>query len=160
MLKGFAPIVSKTPKALIVGSMPSVVSLSKQEYYGYAQNRFWMILAAYYQADIQSYEAKCTIIRQHHLALWDVIAYCEREGSLDSAIRKVIPNDLHAFCQRYPKIQVILCNGSKAAQLLHQHFPDLPLKVIKLPSTSNANRTIKETQLYEAWFDALKQIEQ
>ena len=44
MLKGFAPIIAKQPRVMILGSMPSVTSLEKQEYYGFAHNRFWNCL--------------------------------------------------------------------------------------------------------------------
>ena len=35
MLKGFDPIIPEKPRLMILGSMPSVTSLDKQEYYGF-----------------------------------------------------------------------------------------------------------------------------
>ena len=98
MLKGFAPIIAKQPRVMILGSMPSVTSLEKQEYYGFAHNRFWKILHAQFGMPIATYEQKKAIILTHHMILWDVIGECEREGSLDSAIRneKVIVSK--TFC--------------------------------------------------------------
>ena len=62
MLKGFDPIISKEPKVMILGSMPSAVSLEKQEYYGYAHNRFWKIMSDVFEMPISTYEEKKQII--------------------------------------------------------------------------------------------------
>ena len=37
-----------------------------------------------------------------------------------------------------------------------KHFKHLNVEVISLPSTSNANRTIKEQDLFDLWFETLK----
>ena len=94
MLIGFDPIIAETPYVLILGSMPSVASLEKHEYYGYRHNRFWKIMSACFQMPIDHYAQKQQIILSHHLILWDVIHACEREGSLDSSIRKEIVNPI------------------------------------------------------------------
>ena len=66
MISGFLPIVSKDAKLLILGSMPSVTSLEKQEYYGFKHNRFWKIIASYFQESFSSYEDKV-----------DQVSFCE-----------------------------------------------------------------------------------
>ena len=43
-IESFEPVVSTHAKILILGTMPSVLSLEKQEYYGNPQNAFWRIL--------------------------------------------------------------------------------------------------------------------
>ena len=78
MLIGFAPIIADEPRVLILGSMPSVTSLEKQEYYGYRHNRFWKIMSACFDMPIETYAQKQKIICSHHLILWDVIHACER----------------------------------------------------------------------------------
>ena len=88
-LKGFEPIVSENSRVLILGSMPSVVSLEKQEYYGFKHNRFWKIMGLYAGCRWESYEMKKRFILQEGFALWDVIDSCEREGSLDSKIKNI-----------------------------------------------------------------------
>ena len=40
------------------------------------------------------YLIKIQLLLQAHIALWDVIEGCERQGSLDSAIKSDNPNDL------------------------------------------------------------------
>lgn len=159
-LVGFDPIIADQPKAIILGSMPSVTSLDKQEYYGFQHNRFWKIMAAYFHKDFTTYEDKIQCIKEHHLILWDVIGSCEREGSLDSAIRNEICNDIIGILQRYPQIQLVICNGKKSYDLYQRHFAkQTDIECVCLPSTSNANRTIKETALFEQWFAQLQRID-
>jgi putative G/U mismatch-specific DNA glycosylase len=155
VLKGFAPIIAKQPRVMILGSMPSVTSLEKQEYYGFAHNRFWKILHAQFGMPIATYEQKKAIILTHHMILWDVIGECEREGSLDSAIRNEKVNPIDELLEAYPEISIIICNGRKSYELFQKHFAHLDKQVIYLPSTSNANRTIKEEALFAKWMQVL-----
>ncbi len=157
MLIGFDPILSDEPKVLILGSMPSVTSLQLQQYYGYRHNRFWPILSACFHMPITTYEKKKMIIRQNHLALWDVIYACEREGSLDSKITHEIVNPIDQLIQQHPSIHTVICNGKKSETLYQRHFSYLDVTQIYLPSTSNANRTIREEELFERWILALRQ---
>lgn len=157
MLEGFQPIIPSHPVLMVLGSMPSVTSLEKQEYYGFKHNRFWKILHQYFQMPIASYDEKKEILYNHQILLWDVIASCEREGSLDSAIRKEVVNPIDDMIKQYPSIQAIVCNGKKSYDLLCRHFKQLPVAVYYLPSTSNANRSIKEEALFDQWFSIFKQ---
>lgn len=158
-LSGFKPIIGTAPRGMILGSMPSVTSLAKQEYYGFRHNRFWKIMEAYYQLTLSDYTAKQECIKNNHLILWDVIATCEREGSLDSAIHNAVCNDIASLVYQYPSIHLILCNGKKSYELYKRHIqPQLSLECVCLPSTSNANRTISQQELYAKWFEQLKRI--
>lgn len=156
LLKGLDPILCEQPKILIVGSMPSVSSLDKQEYYGYAHNRFWKIMAAYMHQEFYSYQDKINALQAHDVLLWDVIGSCERIGSLDSNIRNAKCNDLHALVLRYPSLTCVLCNGKKSYTLYEQYFANkIALPCESLPSTSNANRSIKEAEIFDLWHAAL-----
>lgn len=155
MISGFLPIIGNEPRMMILGSMPSITSLEKQEYYGFKHNRFWKIISAYFQIKFNSYEEKTDCIKNNHIVLWDVIQTCEREGSLDSAITKEVVNDIEDMIKKYPGIQTIICNGKKSYSLYKKHFSHIEVEVISLPSTSNANRTIKEEQLFEKWHKTL-----
>ncbi len=159
-LYGFDPIIAQEPRLMILGSMPSVTSLAKQEYYGYKHNRFWKIMQAYFQRELLTYEDKKQCILTHHMILWDVIGSCEREGSLDAAIHHEECNDIVQLCQIYPSIALILCNGKKSYGLYERHFANhLSIPAIAMPSTSNANRTIKESDLFAQWFERLSLID-
>lgn len=155
LLRSFDPIIGIEPKIMILGSMPSVVSLEKQEYYGFKHNRFWKIMGNYFQKELMSYEEKVHLIKQNHIILWDVIQTCEREGSLDAHIKKVVCNDIMSLWKQYPSLQVVLCNGKKSYELYQKYFHNIPLPCIALPSTSNANRSLKEEVIKQQWFSAL-----
>lgn len=157
MITGLDPIIAKDAHILILGSMPSVTSLEKQEYYGYRFNRFWKVLASIYDCDVTDYTQKTQLILDHQLALWDVIHSCEREGSLDSAIRNEIVNPIDELLETYPDIHTIICNGRKSYDTYMKHFAHLPIRVLSLPSTSNANAMWKLDRLIEAWRKALKE---
>lgn len=155
MISGFQPIIAKQPKIMILGSMPSVVSLDKQEYYGFKHNRFWKIIANYFDCELKDYQEKKQCMMQNHIILWDVIKSCEREGSLDSNIKNVEVNDIEQLIKKYSTIKTVLCNGKKSYSLYMKYFSQLEVDCICLPSTSNANRSIKEMDLYKIWNQAL-----
>lgn len=156
MIYGFPPVIGKNPKIMILGSMPSITSLEKRKYYGFKQNRFWKIIGSYFACEFSCYEDKLNCIKEHSILLWDVISHCEREGSLDSDIRKEVVNDIPSLLKKYPSIKCVICNGKKSYSLYKKHFSILPLEVFCLPSTSNANRTIKEEILIAKWHEVLR----
>lgn len=136
---------------MIVGSMPGVTSLEKQEYYGYKHNRFWRILHEVFAMPITTYEEKKAIILQHHIILWDVIGMCDRQGSLDSNIRHEQVNDIEHMIKKHSTLCAVFCNGRKSYDLYQKHFSKLPIRSVYLPSTSNANRSIREDVLFQTW---------
>lgn len=159
MLTGFAPIVAQDPHIMILGSMPSVTSLQRQEYYGFKHNRFWKFMNQIFDMPIQDYEQKKQIILQNHIVLWDVIHSCEREGSLDSNIHHETVNDIEGLVNRYPNLTKIICNGRKSYDLYQKHFSHLNICCVYLPSTSNANRSIREEALFQKWKIALQPLQ-
>lgn len=158
MIHGFPLVVGEQPKLLILGSMPSVVSLKQQEYYGFKHNRFWKIISRYFDVEFDSYETKLQTLKKHHIALWDVIGACEREGSLDSNIHSEEVNPIDQVLKTYPTLQMVICNGKKSYDLFQKHFHNLDVDATYLPSTSNANQTIREADLFEKWFAALNKV--
>lgn len=156
-LQSFAPVIAKNPRVLIVGSMPGKKSLEEQEYYGNPRNHFWPMIYAILGVDpVETYAEKLQLIKQHNLALWDTIGRCYRKGSLDMHIEAEEPNDIPALLERYPSIQLVACNGTKAYQIFEKVIsPNINREtdVIKLPSTSpipgRYNKTFEEK--IEAW---------
>ena len=141
---GLRPNIDKDCRALILGSMPGVKSLEAQQYYAHPQNRFWPMMAHLLGEELPSaYEEKLAMLLRHHIALWDSIGSCEREGSLDSAIRDEQGNDFVALLQEYPGIRAIYFNGGKSAQAFKRYNkallarPDIAFHA--MPSTSPAN---------------------
>lgn len=152
----FEPVYDRDSRILILGSFPSVKSREIQFYYGHPQNRFWRMLAEIYKEPVpQTKEEKTEMLLQHHLALWDVIASCDIEGSSDSSIRNVQANDLNQILQQ-ADITKILLNGGKAYELYQKYCKsdgrnDYMPPEIKMPSTSPANAACSMERLIEVW---------
>ena len=161
MITGFEPVWDSSAKVLIVGSMPSVVSLEKGEYYGHSRNAFWPILCSFFDKDPRiPYEERCRMLREHGIALWDAVFSCEREGSLDSAIRDVEPNDFATLFEE-TQIRHIFANG-KTAEKLFLRYVSVPSGVTfhgALPSTSPAY-TLSFEKKRTAWYEVIRVLEE
>ena len=164
MLTGFPPIASVDARILILGSMPSRESLSRQQYYAHPRNAFWPLITAMLEADDRlDYPARCSLLREHQIALWDVLAGCEREGSLDSAIRddSIEVNDFAGFFDRHQRIRRVFFNGARAQQEYRRRvLPTLPgpareLELLRLPSTSPAMASLSREEKLRAWSEIL-----
>lgn len=94
---GLAPFIYPEARVLILGSMPSEASLKQGFYYGHKQNRLWKIVSALVDRELNSIEEKKAAARELHLAFFDVIKSCVREGSMDSAIMEPEPEDIAAL---------------------------------------------------------------
>ena len=91
------------------------------------------------------------MILSAHLALWDVIAACEIEGSADSSIRRVTPNDLTPILSGAP-IEKIFVNGRTAEAYYNRYTRDKTGRdAVCLPSTSPANAAWSLERLTDAW---------
>ena len=95
------------------------------------------MLAAVFNSDIpQTIEEKKAFLLKNHIALWDVIASCDVEGSSDSSIKNVIPNDLSVIL-RAAKIKQIFVNGKTAEKYYNKYRRSAIGKAaVCLPSTS------------------------
>ena len=145
-------------RILVLGSMPGIASLEAGQYYAHPQNLFWRFIATITGTDVlPSYEERLGTLKEQKIALWDVLQSCIREGSLDSAIKDEIPNDLAAFLQKHPRIEIICFNGGKAEQSFRRHFRALEkqYKLVQLPSTSPANASIPYDKKLAMWRETL-----
>lgn len=151
------PIVDSATRVLIVGSMPGKQSLEKQQYYGNPRNHFWPIMGELLEMAIPNdYTERIALLKNNAIGLWDTIATCEREGSLDAAIRNEKPNDFQTLFEQYPNIQLVLFNGAKAFEVFKKH---IGLELLdgraykKMPSTSPIpGKNIKTfTEKLEDW---------
>lgn len=146
------PLYDEKSRILILGSFPSVKSREEGFFYGHKQNRFWRVMARICGADLpQSIKEKTNLILSNNFALWDVIHSCEIEGSADSTIKNVQPNDLGEILEN-ANIKAIFVNGKKAEALYKKYIEKrINIKAICLPSTSPANASWSEDRLYEYW---------
>ena len=146
------PIMDERARVLILGSFPSEASLAAQHYYAHKQNQFWRIMASLLGQPLteMDYPAKQLALRNAGIAVWDVFASCERQGSLDSAIRQGVPNDFAALKQRAPAL-VRVCFNGQAAGKFNLPLAQLGLETLVLPSTSPANATWTFERKLAAW---------
>jgi double-stranded uracil-DNA glycosylase len=162
-LQSFPALVGRAPRVLILGSMPGTASLLAGQYYAHRQNRFWPLMGELVGASPGlPYPARCERLTGSGIALWDVLARCQREGSLDSAIRDdtAQANDFASLLVSLPTIRTVLFNGTKAeSSFLRFVAPtlDLPgLAYRRLPSTSPANASQGTDYKRATWRDALQ----
>lgn len=164
-VSGLAPAGAAQPRVLVLGSMPGVASLRAQRYYAHPRNAFWRIAGDCLGFDAGlSYEARLAALASAGVALWDVLAACERPGSLDSAIDRATarPNDFEAFFATRPGIVRLCFNGAAAADLYERRvLPSLPARPgeetahFRLPSTSPAHAAMSYSDKLAAWRQGL-----
>lgn len=158
MIQSFLPIIPSEPKVLVLGTMPGIASLQQQQYYGHPRNHFWKIISYLYnETEIpNNYDEKIAILMRHKIALWDVLAFCERQGSLDVAIKNPVPNNINQLLKEQPSISKIIFNGKESRKLFMKHIKTNDLSHIEfhvVPSTSPAN-TIKFELKLALWREA------
>lgn len=150
--KGFLPFFDENSEILILGSFPSVISRETNFYYGNKQNRFWKVLAeAFGEPAPETIGEKQALLKNHKIALWDVVAECEITGSLDSTIKNYKVADLQKVLDN-AKIKKIILNGGKAKEIFLKNFRSLSGSAVFLPSTSPLNTRFDKT----IWLNALK----
>ena len=163
MIESFDFIADEKTKTLVIGSMPGVASLNAVQYYAHPRNLFWRFCfeafgEPYDVNNPPSYEAKKLFILQHRIGLWDAARCCVREGSLDTHIKNVVPNDFVTLFSLYPQIKTLLFNGQTAYKLFARAYPDLLAQKVYhiLPSTSPANASIPLDKRRALWLEALR----
>ena len=155
----FPPLSFKDDTVLILGTMPGEQSIALNQYYGHARNNFWKLLYTIFETPFSTdYEDRKALLRDNKIAVWDVLQVCERQGSLDSAIKNEVVNDFDDFVKSHPHIKHIFFNGQKAASyfkkyvVLHTALPSTTL-----PSTSPANASTTFDQKLILW-SAIKNV--
>lgn len=164
LVRSFAPLARTDARVLILGSMPGAASLAAGRYYAHPRNAFWPLLGALcgFPADAP-YEQRVAALLAQRIAVWDVLQACEREGSLDSAIRVASQrvNAFAPFFAAHPAITTVLCNGGTAHRLFTRHvLPRLEraLHVVAVPSTSPAHASRSLAQKLAAFRAALSGV--
>ncbi len=160
---GFSPVLAQDPKVLILGTMPSVVSLDKAFYYAHPRNAFWPIIESFIGHALLSIQDKKSACDQLGISLWDVLQTCQRQGSLDSAIQSPVANDFTALFRESPQLKTIAFNGKAAEKLfkkevLPQQSLPCDLNFISLPSTSPAYAVITLEEKRLLWQEKLSHL--
>jgi len=160
MLEGLAPVIAPDTRLVILGSFPGAASLAAQQYYGHPRNKLWPLLSALWDEDLVAlaYPKRIEALRRHRTGLWDVYRSCEREGSLDSAIRAPVPNDLAQLRRLAPGLQAVVHNGSESARA-RRITEQLGVDVHTLPSTSPANASWSFERKLAAWLEVFSRYD-
>lgn len=159
-IASFPPAVPAAPRALVLGSMPGVASLRAGQYYAHPRNAFWPLMEALFAVPLSApYSTRLAALGEVGVGLWDVLAECERDGSLDSAIApaSVAVNDITGLLANHVGLRVIALNGGTAARLFDRHVAPVlgsrlaAMRVLRLPSTSPAHAARSLMEKAEAW---------
>ena len=150
------PVWNEQSKVLILGTMPSPASRKAGFFYMHPQNRFWKVLPALFDEEVESEIAeRRNFLLRHKIALWDVLASCEIQGAADSSIKNAVPNDFTPLFEK-SKITRVFCTGKTAFNLWNkfcaQKYESLfGIKCECLPSTSSANAAWSLQKLIKAY---------
>ncbi len=164
LLRGLPPIVVPGARVLLLGSFPGARSLAARQYYANPHNRFWPAVATLTGiAPTAPYGERIAGLRRAGIALWDVLAACAREGSLDADIApgSERPNDFARVLARHPTIHTIAFNGKSPSRYFDRLVAPLDvlagsdLRVLFLPSTSPAHAAMRPAELTHRWHDLL-----
>lgn len=152
LLTGLAPVLRLDTRILILGSFPGARSLAAGQYYAHPRNQFWPLVSKLAGEDLAAlpYAARLERLLAHGFGLWDVLGACEREGSLDSAIRQSAANDferLHTLC---PQLETVGFNGQASGKFAPQ-FAQAGYRTVVLPSSSPAHMTLSFEQKLQVW---------
>ncbi|MCV6981031.1 DNA-deoxyinosine glycosylase [Mycolicibacterium pulveris] len=160
LLHGLPPIIGEGAHTLILGNMPSVMSLAAQQYYGNPRNAFWRITGEVlgFGAD-DPYPDRVAALTAHGFAVWDVLRSCRRVGSLDSAVQpdSMVPNGFQQLFDEQPGIGRVLFNGAAAEKNYHRLVGAAStVRYRRLPSTSPA-QTMRYADKLAAWREGMRQ---
>jgi double-stranded uracil-DNA glycosylase len=152
LLTGFPSVLDRCTRILILGSFPGKASLAVQQYYAHPRNQFWRLLSAVLHDDllVLPYQQRLHQLQTHGIGLWDVIAVCEREGSLDSAIRRAQANDFILLKEQCPELFRVCFNGQASGKFAPQ-FAAAGFDTLVLPSSSPANAQLSFDQKLAIW---------
>jgi len=152
LLTGLAPVIAPDTRILILGSFPGAASLAAQQYYAHPRNQFWKLVGALVGEDLYAlpYAERLPRLRAHRFGLWDVLAACEREGSLDAAIRKPAANDFERLQRLCPELETVGFNGQTSGKFAPQ-FAQAGYRTVVLPSSSPAHMALTFEQKLAIW---------
>jgi hypoxanthine-DNA glycosylase len=161
--RSFDVVESADARVLILGTLPSVKSLERGEYYAHPRNCFWWIMGKLIGASPDlPYADRLARLRKSGIALWDVCKAAERAGSSDAKIQmaSIEANDFRSFLGHHPQIELICFNGQPAAKLFRRKVAPLlaglrPIPQQVLVSTSPASARITREEKLSRWRECL-----
>jgi len=158
--RSFPPLARRDARVLILGSMPGAESLRRRQYYAHPANQFWPIMGALFDAGRElPYAERVNRLLDRGIAVWDALKHCERDGSLDSGIRRdsEVVNDFAKFFGRHRSIRAVFFNGGKSETVFSREVRARlgaraeQLRCVRLPSTSPAHASLPRAAKLKAW---------
>jgi len=139
MLVGLPPVLDQRTRIVIFGSFPGEASLSAKRYYAHPRNQFWRLLSAVTSEPLadMDYDQRLARLLAHEIGLWDTVAACKREGSLDATIRQAQANEFSILLRHCPHLFRVCFNG-KTSGKFEQRFSAAGFETLVLPSSSPA----------------------
>ena len=136
---GLPPVLARDTRVLILGSFPGEASLAAQEYYAHPRNHFWPLVGAVLGAPLPAmpYRRRIAALRARGVGLWDVIVACERQGSLDGAIRNAEHGEIERARRVARALELVCFNGRTAARA-EPAWRAAGYRTLVLPSSSPA----------------------
>jgi double-stranded uracil-DNA glycosylase len=166
---GLPPLEMPNARVLVLGSFPGAVSLRTRRYYAHPQNAFWPIMACLaghaspqdpvalraWVRDVPDAQ-RITWLAELRVSVWDVIAACQRPGSLDADIVRgtVKVNPIAALLSRCPGVRQIALNGGTAHDLFETHV-NVNVPAVRMPSTSPAHAAMPFAEKLARWHAVL-----
>lgn len=150
---GLPPLIGKSARVLILGSIPGKASLQAGEYYAHPRNVFWPIMGALFDAGREKpYWQRVECLLEHGIAVWNIYDSCLRSGSLDADIREATHTALEEILEVHP-ITTVALNGQGLQSLVRRHpaFRHRSVDILVLPSTSPAFASLDFAQKLSAW---------
>jgi len=167
-MPAFDPILGVKTRVLILGSMPSQLSLTYRQYYAHPRNTFWWIMSQLYGFDVSDdYQTRCQAIKASGVGIWDVLHDCVRPGSLDSDIDREseVSNDFIALFDAHSSIKRLIFNGAASLAIFKRHNRMLLQQLVEqrsdfkwacCPSTSPAHAAMSKHDKLIAWRSAIE----
>lgn len=152
LLTGLPAALDPDIRILILGSFPGEASLSQAQYYAHPRNQFWRLISAVLGEDLVHlpYPQRLKRLHAHRIGLWDVIAVCEREGSLDSAIKRAQANEFDVLKHECPNLKRVCFNGKTSGKFAPE-FAHAGFETLVLPSSSPANAQFSFEEKLAVW---------
>lgn len=151
-LSGLAPVIDANTRVLVLGSFPGAASLAAGQYYAHPRNQLWRLLSAVLGDDLAAlpYGERLPRLLAHRVGLWDVLAACEREGSLDANIRNPAANDFERLRALCPRLETVGFNGQASGRFAPQ-FEQAGYRTLVLPSSSPAHAALSFESKLSSW---------
>ena len=149
--RALAPAIPPATRLLLLGSFPGEESLRQSQYYAHPRNQFWRLLGEVITEPLAKlpYAKRLQRLARHRIGVWDIIADCEREGSLDGDIRNATLAQFDWLAGHAPKLRLVAMNGQKAGSA-QRRIAALGYQTLVLPSSSPAY-TLSYAEKLRAW---------